>query len=40
MVYIVEYGLDDRVEFDTLEQATIFTIGLSVKGVGFGLYSK
>lgn len=40
MVYVVEYGLDNMVEFDTIEQATIFTIGLSVKGKGFSLYSK
>lgn len=39
MKYQVHYGLDEVVTFDKLEQATIFTLGLTAKGECFTLIS-
>lgn len=35
MKYTITYGLDSKITFTELEQATIFTLGLTAKGVGY-----
>ena len=34
-MYKITYGLDDSITFEQLEQATIFTLGLTAKGESF-----
>ena len=35
MKYFIEYGLNERIEFKELDQATIFTLGLMFKGISY-----
>lgn len=37
MTYTVQYGLDESISFEQLEQATIFTLGLTAKGESYSL---